>query len=100
MIGHTGKAGDAVGRRIAALMDLGDPKFRIGNIKRQPGERLVTGDRFWLVRDETFSVPMRWSQPSAKRPMWWNTFGTEVSFDDGKLTGIVSHANRPLARVS
>src|SRR5579871_2007360 len=49
MIENTRKAGDAVGRRLSVLMDLGGPKFRVGKVKRQAGERLVAGDRFRLV---------------------------------------------------
>ena len=41
MIENTRKAGDAVGRRIPVLMDIAGPKFRIGEVKRQPGERLL-----------------------------------------------------------
>ena len=50
MIENTRKAGDAVGRRMPVLMDIAGPKFRIGKVKRQAGERLVAGDRFRLVR--------------------------------------------------
>ena len=32
-------------------MDIAGPKFRIGNVRRQPGERLLAGDRFRLVAD-------------------------------------------------
>ena len=51
MIANTRKAGEAIGRRIPILMDIAGPKFRIGKVKRQPGERLGPGDRFRLVRD-------------------------------------------------
>ena len=51
MIENTRKAGDAVGRRIPVLMDIAGPKFRIGEVKRQAGERLLAGDRFRLVAD-------------------------------------------------
>ena len=51
MIENTRKAGDAVGRRIRVLMDIAGPKFRIGKVKRQPGERMLAGDRFRLVAD-------------------------------------------------
>ena len=40
MIENTRKAGDAVGRRMRVLMDLAGPKIRIGEVRRQPGERL------------------------------------------------------------
>ena len=52
MIDNTRKAGNAVGRRIPVLMDIAGPKFRVGKVKRQAGERLMTGDRFRLVRSE------------------------------------------------
>jgi hypothetical protein len=32
-------------------MDIAGPKFRIGAVKQQPGERLMTGERFRLVAD-------------------------------------------------
>jgi pyruvate kinase len=51
MIENTRKAGGAVGRRIRVLMDIAGPKFRIGHVKRQPGERLLAGDRFCMVAD-------------------------------------------------
>jgi pyruvate kinase len=91
MIENTQKAGLAVDRRIAVLMDLGGPKFRIGNVKRQPGERLVTGDRFRLVRDETLFGPDAMIAAVCDPPDVLDhlTVGTEVSFDDGKLTGVV-----------
>jgi pyruvate kinase len=40
MIENARKASDALGRRIPVLMDIAGPKFRIGNVKQQPGERL------------------------------------------------------------
>ena len=43
MIENTRKAGDAVGRRLRVLMDIAGPKFRIGKVKRQPGERILAG---------------------------------------------------------
>ena len=49
MIENARKAGDAVGRRVRVLMDLGGPKFRIGEVRRQTGERLHADDRFCLV---------------------------------------------------
>ena len=91
MIENTQKAGLAVDRRIAVLMDLGGPKFRIGNVKRQPGERLVAGDRFRLVRDESMFGPDAMIAAVCDPPDVLDqlTVGTEVSFDDGKLTGVV-----------
>lgn len=90
MIENTRKAGDAVGRRIPVLMDLAGPKFRVGKVKRQPGERLLTGDRFRLVRDETQfgSDAMIAAVCEPADVLDHLTNGTEVSFDDGKLTGI------------
>jgi hypothetical protein len=32
-------------------MDIAGPKFRVGKFKRQPGQRLIAGDRFRLVAD-------------------------------------------------
>jgi pyruvate kinase len=49
MVANTRAAERAVDRRIPILMDIGGPKFRIGNVKRRPGDRLMTGDRFRLV---------------------------------------------------
>jgi pyruvate kinase len=53
MIANIRKASDVTGRRVAVLMDLGGPKFRIGQVKRLAGERLRSGDRFRLVGDDT-----------------------------------------------
>ena len=91
MIENTRKAGDDVGRRIPVLMDLGGPKFRVGKVKRQAGERLFVGDRFRLVGDEagfaSDALVAAVCEPS--NVLDHLTAGTEVSFDDGKLTGIV-----------
>jgi pyruvate kinase len=91
MIANVRKASDATGRRIAVLMDLGGPKFRIGQVKRLAGERLRAGDRFRLVDDATAfnndtmidAVCMPGHVLGHLSPQ------TEVSLDDGKLGGVV-----------
>jgi hypothetical protein len=50
-IENTPQAGDAVGRRIPVLMDIAEPDLRVSKVKRQPGPRLVAGDRFRVVGD-------------------------------------------------
>jgi pyruvate kinase len=91
MIENTRKAGDAVGRRIPVLMDIAGPKFRIGKVKRQAGERLAAGDRFKLVRDDSAfggdALIAAVCEPADVLDHL--TVGTEVSFDDGKLTGVI-----------
>jgi pyruvate kinase len=96
MIENTRMAGDTVHRRIPVLMDIAGPKFRIGKVKRQPGERLMAADRFRLVADAAMfaddAMIEAVCEPAgvlAHLPV-----GTEVSFDDGKLAGIVE-ASRP-----
>ena len=91
MIDNTRKAGDAVGRRIPVLMDIAGPKFRIGKVKRQPGERIVAGDRFRLVADAAAFSSDTTIEAVCEPPDVLDrlTIGTEVSFDDGKLGGIV-----------
>jgi pyruvate kinase len=91
MIEHTRIAGDAVGRRIPVLMDIAGPKFRIGKVKRQPGERIVAGNRFRLVADAATFSPDTTIEAVCEPPDVLDhlTIGTEVSFDDGKLGGIV-----------
>ena len=91
MIENTRKAGDAVGRRLSVLMDLGGPKFRVGKVKRLAGERLVAGDRFRLVAnaanftlDETIEAVC---EPADV--LEHLNIGTEVSFDDGRLGGVI-----------
>jgi pyruvate kinase len=91
MIENTRKAGDAVGRRILVLMDIAGPKFRVGNVRRQPGERLFAGDRFRLVAEEAAfgsdaMIEAVCRPPDVLRDL---TAGTEVVFDDGKLAGVV-----------
>ena len=91
MIENTRKAGDAVGRRIPVLMDIGGPKFRVGKVKRQPGERILAGDRLRLVADAAAFVndPTIEAVIEPADILDHLTIGTEVSFDDGKLGGIV-----------
>ena len=91
MIENTRQAGDAVGRRIPVLMDIAGPKFRIGKVKRQPGERIVAGDRFRLVADAAaFAADTTIEAVCEPADVLDHlTVGTEVSFDDGKLGGIV-----------
>src|SRR5271166_3902058 len=94
MIENTRKAGDAVGRRIPVLMDIAGPKFRIGNVKRQAGERLVAGDRFRMVAD----AAMFGSDAAIEAVcepgdvLDHLAVGTEVVFDDGKLAGMVEES--------
>ena len=94
MIDNTRKAGDAVGRRIPVLMDIAGPKFRIGKVKRQPGERIVAGDRFRLVADAAAFSSDTTIEAVCEPPDVLDrlTIGTEVSFDDGKLGGVVEES--------
>jgi pyruvate kinase len=91
MIENTRKAGDAVGRRLRVLMDIAGPKFRIGKVKRQPGERILAGDRFRLVADAAaFTTDATIEAVCEPADVLDHlAIGTEVSFDDGKLAGIV-----------
>ena len=91
MIENTRKAGDAVGRRVPVLMDIAGPKFRIGQVKRQPGERIVAGDQFRLVGDAAAFSSDTTIEAVCEPPDVLDhlAIGTEVSFDDGKLGGIV-----------
>jgi pyruvate kinase len=91
MIENTRHAADAVRRRIPVLMDIAGPKFRVGAVKRQPGERLVAGDCFRLVTaatafggDPTIEAVCEPADVLDHLPA-----GTEVVFDDGKLTAVV-----------
>ena len=94
MVAHTRAAGNAVDRRIPILMDIGGPKFRIGNVKRRPGDRLMAGDRFRLVAavsgfsdDAMIEAVCEPAHVLAHlKP------GAEVSLDDGKLGGLVEAA--------
>jgi pyruvate kinase len=72
-------------------MDIAGPKFRIGAVKRQPGERLGTGDCFRLVASATAfgSDPMIEAVCEPPDVLDDLPTGTEVVFDDGKLTGVV-----------
>ncbi len=103
MIENTRKAADAVGRRIPVLMDIAGPKFRIGNVKRQAGERLLAGDRFRLVADAPFgSDAMIEAVCEPADVLNHLAVGTEVSFDDGKLAGVIeeSRPGNVLVRVT
>lgn len=91
MIENTRKAGDAVGRRLPVLMDIAGPKFRIGKVKRQPGERLLAGDRFRLVADAAAFCADTMIEAVCEPADVLDRLpvGTEVVFDDGRLSGIV-----------
>ena len=76
-------------------MDIAGPKFRIGNVKRQAGERLVAGDRFRMVADAATSAAIRRSRPCASRRCPGSSVaGTEVAFDDGKMGGVVEDSRK------
>jgi len=104
MIENTRNASDAVNRRIPVLMDIAGPKFRVGNVKRQRGERLFAGDTFRLVADATaFSNDATMDavcQPA--KVLDDLVVGTEVACDDGKLSGVVeaSQKDHVLVRVT
>jgi pyruvate kinase len=91
MIENTRAAAAAVGRRMPILMDIAGPKFRIGRVRRQAGERLAAGDRFRLVGGEAaFSNDAIIEAVCDPADVLTHlTIGTEVSFDDGKLGGVV-----------
>ncbi len=92
MVANTRAAATATGRTIRVLMDLGGPKFRTGKVKRQPGERLRRGDRFRLVRDAAGFRPDPMIEAECLPPdvLAHLLVGTEVSFDDGNLGGVVA----------
>jgi pyruvate kinase len=96
MIENTRKAGDAVGRRLPVLMDIAGPKFRIGSVKRQAGERLSAGDRFRLVADAATFGPDALIEAVCKPADVLNRLpvGTEVVFDDGKLAAEVEESQK------
>ena len=91
MIENTKKASEAVGRRIPVLMDIAGPKFRIGDVKQQSGERLVAGDSFRLT-----TKPAAFRKDAIMDAVCQPAdviddlvVGTEVACDDGKLLGVV-----------
>jgi pyruvate kinase len=96
MIENTRKAGDAVGRRMPVLMDIAGPKFRIGYVKRQAGERLVAGDRFRMVAEAAaFAGDMTIEAVCEhRRRAGSSRDGTEVAFDDGKMGGVVEDCRK------
>jgi len=96
MIENTRKSGDAVGRRIPVLMDIAGPKFRIGNVRRQAGERLFAGDRFRLVADAAaFGSEATTEAVCEPADVLADlALGTEVALDDGRLTGVVEQGQK------
>jgi pyruvate kinase len=104
MIENTRKASDAVNRRIPVLMDIAGPKFRVGNVKRQRGERLFAGDTFRLVADATafFNDATIDAVCQPAKVLDDLVVGTEVACDDGKLSGVVeaSQKDHVLVRVT
>src|SRR5262249_28310537 len=91
MVVNTRKASEAVGRRIPVLMDIAGPKFRIGAVRREPGVRLVAGDRFRLVADaDSFSGDAMIEAVCDPADVLQHVgIGTEVALDDGRLSGVV-----------
>jgi pyruvate kinase len=91
MIANTRTASEATGHQVRVLMDIGGPKFRIGAVKRQAGERLMTGDRFRLVRDAAAfrndGLVEAVCEPADV--LGQLAVNTEVSLDDGRLGGVV-----------
>ena len=77
-------------------MDLGGPKFRIGEVRRQTGERLHEDDRFRLVVDVSAFVgdAMLEAVCEPGDVLERLTLGTDVVFDDGKLAGVVEARGR------
>ncbi len=94
MIENTQRAAAAMGRRIPVLMDIAGPKFRIGEVKRQHGERLRAGDRFRLVGTAAAfgQDPMIEAVCEPTDALDRLAIGTEVSLDDGRLAGVVEES--------
>jgi pyruvate kinase len=95
MVAHTRAAASTVGRRIPILMDIAGPKFRIGNVKRRPGERLNAGDCFRLVAavsgfSDDAMVEAVCEPPDVLAHL---KPGAEVVLDDGTLGGVVEAAD-------
>jgi pyruvate kinase len=101
MIANTRRAGEAVGRRIPVLMDIAGPKFRIGAVRREPGVRLVAGDRFRLVADAgVFSGDAMIEAVCDPADVLEHVgVGTEVALDDGRLSGVVEACHHGCATV-
>lgn len=89
-------AGEAVGRRIAVLMDIAGPKIRTEAVlpmkKDKPAGRLKTGDRLRLVAsgepyvDEDVPFCAAVSLPEIVTRLGP---GDRVRYDDGKVEGVV-----------
>ncbi len=96
MIKNARNAAVTLGRRIPVLMDIAGPKFRVGAVKRQPGERLLAGKRFRLVADASAFRSDMMIEAVCLPPGILDRLvvGTEVSFDDGRLDGVVE-ASQP-----
>jgi hypothetical protein len=64
--------------------DHGRPKFRIGKVKRQAGERLAAGDRFRMVADAAIFAGDTTIEAECGRGDVLDHLvaGTEVAFDD------------------
>jgi pyruvate kinase len=91
MIANTSAAAAEAGRRIPILMDIAGPKLRVGQVKRSPGERLWAGDHFRIVADagDFLSDAMIEVECQPPEVLKMLSPGIEVSFDDGKLEGVV-----------
>jgi len=96
MVGNVRKAGLAVGRDLQVLMDIAGPKLRTEAVICDPADaRLFPGARFRLVAHgaphtgDGIAVAAGVSAPEIVTRL---RVGDRVSYDDGKIGGIVEHA--------
>lgn len=95
MVGHVRKAGIAVGRDLRVMMDIAGPKLRTEAVLCDPADaRLRPGARFRLVAHDApytggdIAVCAGVSAPEIVTRL---RVGDRVSYDDGKIAGIVEH---------
>lgn len=96
MAEHVRKAGEAVGRPVAVLMDIAGPKIRTGAVlpmrKDKPSGRLLPGDTLRLVAhgepraDDAALFSASVSLPEIVTRL---AVGHRVRYDDGKVEAVV-----------
>ncbi len=97
MADHVRHAGRAQDRDIRILMDIAGPKIRTLRTHPKKGAKLEEGDRFELRAED--GKKGAWAMVEPAEIVGRLEPGHRVLYDDGKLGGVVEHADGDVALV-
>ena len=97
MADHVRHAGRAQDRDIKILMDIAGPKIRTDAVHPHKGPKLEIGDRFELRAEHGGKTA--WATVLPPLIVGRLGRGHRVFYDDGKLSGVVEHADKEAATV-